>query len=114
MNKYQPIIDHLRKLASGEIEPSVPVFGLCCEINVLTHKLCCDGIESHMELSYKSWPKWSTSVSYPVPSPFEGGEDAAEVMYYFANSDAKWRTGQYAEDRKDLCRHVANYLENLE
>ena len=115
MNKHQPVIDHLRKLASGEAKPKKPNCGLCCEIYDFTQPLNYSYSEFSLRImdSYKSWPKWSGDSNYPIASQISKNKCAAGPAYYAADADEMWFAGKYAEDRKELCLHIADYLENL-
>lgn len=57
---------------------------------------------------FELWPKYSGFAnSYPVPGP---NRQAADDAYREASKDSMWFSGQYAEDRRELCRWVASEL----
>lgn len=57
---------------------------------------------------FKSWPKFSGNLDYPVPSPVENGKHIVSTLAYFAYDlgDDMWdKYTQYGSDRHELLEH---------
>lgn len=103
MNKLE-IIKHLEGLADGSIEPADDRFGLCHEMsNWLPFRS--DEWVSKMAVG---WDKFTGIIDYPVPHPSMTPERAYQ-------SDIELWTGQYGDNRRELCAFVAKRMrEELE
>lgn len=92
------IPDHLRKLASGEVEPYRLDKGICDEL------MDRFGFKARNTLLLAvGWEKHSGSILYPVPGGAEG---------YLEHEDKWCEHTQQGRDRRELCLYLANEIEN--
>lgn len=102
MNKLV-VIEYLEGLSDGSIEPSLPGVGTCTN---LTQKFGYQAVDQFSKLSIE-WEKFSGDKTFPVPHP----EMTSENAYYHVNL---W-TGEYGDNRRELCAFVAKRMrEELE
>ena len=101
------ISEHLRELGLEEIHPIRYSVGLCEEIE------CRFGVSVPEEF-FKSWDGFSGDSNYPVPAP-QGYVDLygtlASYKAYHMEQDL-W-IGEYGDDRRELCLHLANEYERI-
>lgn len=86
--------------------------GLCAQLcRVIRENSGSDWHKADGEIHaiFRIWPKFSGNPRFPVP--MKGIE--ASAAYYLATSSEMWYQGQYAEDRRELCRHVAAEIRKL-
>ncbi len=105
--KKKQTIEHLRKLAHGEVEPSRKKYGICRELS-LKFDIDTDVLFRHFE----TWPEYTHNKCYPVPS-FKILSRDPEKMYN--NTCFKrlgmWEDNRYGRARRRLCLHIANEME---
>lgn len=92
------IIENLRGLASGEIQPGTRDFGLCREL-----RLKFDFTIPHK--AYESWALWTGRYPFPVPHPTLDPSKAFLLAYDM------WSDDEYGDNRRALCRHLADWME---
>lgn len=117
---YERIIDHLKGLADGTIEPLDTESGLCSELYYfieeylgLSKPRWFDFKCGHLRDTFKKWPKSSGSTAYPVPNPDcvvgEYFVDQAEDIY--EERVNLWADDEYGNLRRELCTFVADELQ---
>ena len=79
-----------------------PTLGICANLDIAIN---CKDIDWYfvVECAARSWPRYSGNPSYPVPAVSYLTPKAA------FEEEALWE-GVYGELRRDLCKHIANYL----
>ena len=108
MDELNRIIKALREWGSGQ-EPPLDSYGLCAN---LVH-LCGLGqaaIDDLIDGAFRSWPNYSGNWGYPVPDPEAPSSKAAAHKIYDDRHDL-WDDSPYGDLRRELCLHVANWLE---
>ena len=126
----QEVIDHLRGLADGSIEPKVPTEGICLELHTIMDSAMGHHYDRKASM-YKGWEFWSTSVPYPIPHKNFSDPCGAfiattnlwdrEYLRWAASEDGmsqKLMEGckadrDYGQLRLDLCEYLADYLEEM-
>jgi len=101
------IINHLRALSTGDVEPIDREEGVCTELKRL-FKL--DPWPDGLDLS--AWPRWSGFRGHPVPAPESGYLRARHVRYYHM-TPAKWAADEYGDNRREFCAFLADQFELL-
>ena len=90
------IIEHLEKLGGGEIQPDDVDSGICYALF--------DRFGSEMPTyTFKSWPKFTGNLLYPVPLEDEDPKMAYDYKDLWSNDD-------YGDNRRELCLHIASEL----
>ena len=108
MDKPNQIIKTLRAWGSGQEKPSVS-YGLCrnlADLGILSDA----ALDNLLREAFRSWPKYSGSQEYPVPNP-EAPSDLAAAYRIYYNHDNLWEDSPYGNLRRELCLHVADWLE---
>ena len=100
MNREQ-LKAHLPALANKEIEPINPLFGLCRELD---NGLITEGLIIECEDLMFQWSKFSGDYKSPVPHPTLSPNDA------FYELDNLWDDDEYGNNRRELCRYIAENL----
>lgn len=108
MDELSRIIKTLRAWGSGQEKP-LDYYGLCGN---LVH-LC--GLpeaitDDLLGGAFRSWPNYSGSREFPVPAPEAPSDKAAACGIYY-NHDNLWEDSPYGNLRRELCLHVADWLE---
>jgi len=101
---YEELIEHLRELGDGDIQPQCLREGLCDELITLF-----DTPYSVIHLA-KSWDKYSGDAHYPVPHPSKNSYAAYYGGFY---NGCLWGNSEYAENRRELCHHIADEIEEM-
>ena len=108
MDELNRIIKTLRGWGSGQEPPLVSV-GLCANLVQL-----CDlseaAIDDLLNEACPSWPSYSGSRGYPVPDPEAPSNKVAACGIYY-NHDNLWEDSPYGNLRRELCLHIADWLE---
>jgi len=95
------MINHLRKLSTGEIQPKDDELGICAEIESFFSDSDSDEI---MQLS-KKWPEFSGDRHFPVPNKSRSAQKAFMFIDYL------WGDDDYGDARRRLCAWLADELE---
>ncbi len=100
------VVQHLRALADGDMDPFNPNLGLCYEMNKVAYNFWFH-IREFGQLSefWEAYPGFSGSYSYPLGN---GRED------YLKASDAgtQWNvTTEYGKLRREACGALATFIE---
>ena len=107
MDELNRIIKALRGLGSGQ-EPPFGSYGLCSNLVYL-----CDlpeaVIDDLLDEAFRSWPSYSGGRGYPVPDPKAPSSKVAAYNIY--NHGNLWEDSPYGNLRRELCLHVADWLE---
>lgn len=110
MDELNRIIKALRGWGSGQEEPFVH-YGICGNLadrRPLSHAT----IENLIQEAFRSWPKFSGCQSYPVPDPKALSNVFAARRIYSAHQNFNlWEDSPYGNLRRELCIHVADWLE---
>ena len=126
------VIDHLRGLADGSIEPADPTEGICTELYTVLEDGMGDSYCRKVSM-YGGWEFWSKSVPYPVPHKnFSDSCDAfdrtlnlwdREYLRWVLEGDGRTEAmilmegckadRDYGVLRLDLCDYLADYLEEM-
>jgi hypothetical protein len=99
-------INFLRQLGTRTIAPPHPEGGICeqlvgiCDANII--KMC--------RRATKTWVKFSGDIMYPVPAKQKFW---SRKKFRESTAAEKWEIGRYAEDRLELCLHIADTLEEI-
>ena len=106
MENKQAIIEHLRKLASGEVRPKDETKGICAEICMVLHVQMDDSLRL-----IQGWNKHSGEYSFPIPR--------TSLKFWWTHSMQYVKTenlwcGKQGELRRDLCAYMADKLERGE
>lgn len=99
------IVEHLRKLASGEAQPAVRRTGLCVEL----HERFPDAAQLALDLAaeqYDRFEYYSGELEYPIAPPGDG----CPLRAYRARPDL-WGDDEYGRRRREFCGFVADVLE---
>ena len=108
----QEVIDHLRDLADGSIEPDFAVFGVCYELKHFMGSRM--GNAAHRILMYEGWEFWSNHATYPVPHETLTAYRAFNCIGNLWNEDSNIDAdARHIELRLDLCDYMADYLEEM-
>jgi len=101
------IMIHLRKLGNREIKPTNKEYGMCTDLDVHTNiNIRAAYIGDRFKHIYKTWPKYSGSINFPVPHPKLNSTQA----YQIGKSLWDART-TYGKNRLELCLYIADRLE---
>lgn len=104
MNR-QELAKHLYGLADGTIMPRNRSEGLCTELSYLKAER---GLRWKLSFEVRvimnTWPKFSGSKMYPVPHAELGPSSAFLLL------DDLWGPDQYGNDRREMCRFIADKL----
>ena len=92
------IVEHLRKLGRGEVELVDWEFGICKELSAMFHY-------EIPKKYFEAWGKYSGDKIFPVP------HETLEPSEAFDLPDL-WADDQYGNDRRELCLHLAECIEN--
>ena len=94
------LADMLDGLADGTVDPPYRKRGICAYLlfYAIDDALCCK-VKNLMT----EWPDGSGSRIYPVPHPKLSSRNA-----YYSERDL-W-SGEYGENRRNLCRYLAKRL----
>lgn len=99
------VICHLKALAANEVQPANLRLGLCYE---LFHVCKLPRPVRIVAKAAKTWEHFSGRGAYPVPDPLY--KDKLTYGYY-TTLDIWSPNHPYGAMRRDLCRHVAEYIE---
>ena len=99
---YKELREHLRELGTGAIAPTDPRNGICREIESLANKF---QMQLDVAFTFRSWPLFSGSAVFPVPHP------VFEPLRAFSIVLNKWADDEYGDNRRALCLHIADELE---
>ena len=109
MDELSQIIKSLRAWGSGQEKPLLSYYGLCGNLVHL-----CDlseaAIDDLIDGAFRSWPNYSGTREYPVPDPEAPSSKAAAYKIYYDRRDL-WDDSPYGNLRRELCLHVADWLE---
>lgn len=105
MTIKQEIVEHLRELANGEIDPVFEDAGICCELFTKF-----DTSNRHLYNIFKLWPKFSGQFGHPIGldlnNPFKLYMDAC-------SSSTMWGESAYTDQRRELCDFMADTIEEF-
>lgn len=99
------VIAHLKALADNKVQPLHVDNGLCIELDAVC------GVGECSDLVYSaadSWKHFSGNPAFPIPDPCGKEEPSSQ---YCRAPDMWSPSSPYGALRRDLCRHVAKYLE---
>ena len=108
MDELNRIIKTLRAWGSGQ-EPLFDSYGLCRNLVHLCG-LSEAAIDDLLNGAFCSWPNYSGNRVYPIPDP-ETPSDRAAACKIFCCSFDLWDDSPYGNLRRELCLHVADWLE---
>ena len=100
------ISEHLRALGLEEIQPALPEFGICDEVENLFKEVI------PVEF-FKSWIGYSCNPMFPVKAPKELEGDGSTNPEVRASSAPDLWIGEYGDSRRALCLHLANEYERI-
>ena len=92
------VIEYLRKLGNGEIEPGSIKKGICFNL----YK--CYLVVISVYVDWTTWSEFSGDKTYPV------GHDPRDAYESFVEGLHLWE-GEYGASRKRLCLWIADQLE---
>ena len=111
----QEVVDHLRGLADGSIEPDFAVFGVCYELKHFMGSSIMRNLNNRIFM-YEGWEFWSNHDTYPVPhetlTAYRAFNCIGNLWIEDSNIDADVDV-RYIELRLDLCDYMADYLEEI-
>ena len=99
----------LRAWGNGQEKPPLSYYGLCANLVHLS-ALSEAVIKDLLDEAFPRWPIYSGSREYPVPDPEAPSNKAAAYRIYY-NHDNLWDDSPYGNLRRELCLHVADWLE---
>ena len=108
MDELNRIIKALREWGSGQETPLAYV-GLCRNLQTLWN-LSDARADDLLQEAFRSWPNYSGSREYPVPDPEAPFDEVAASSIYYDRHDL-WDDSPYGNLRRELCLHVADWLE---
>ena len=114
----QEVIDHLRDLADGSIEPEFTMFGVCYELKCfMGSRIGCNLYSRHRHLKYfmyEGWEFWNKDIIYPVPHETFTAKKAFNFIADLWNEDSNIDDdARHITLRLDLCDYLADYLEEM-
>lgn len=102
----QSVIKTLRDASNGILPSGMDLdYGICHLIYYI-----CDRSDIYELFNHNvhNWPKFSGSISYPVPHPTMTPGSAFNTAF----NGTMWDDSEYGQNRRDLCTWFADYLEN--
>lgn len=97
----EDIIEHLRELADGTVQPSNTDHGLCIQLRRMNIGVGC------MSIMMK-WPEYSGNRFYPIK-----GTDYRSPHFLYTNTRNLWDfSTKYGQARSRLCDYMADYFED--
>lgn len=108
MDELNRIIKTLREWGSGQETPLAYV-GLCRNLQTLWN-LSDARADDLLQEAFRSWSHYSGSWKYPAPDPEAPSSKAAASKIYYDSRDL-WEDSPYGNLRRELCLHVADWLE---
>lgn len=106
----QRLIEHLRRLGNGAM-PSQKSEGICLEVHEFLHEnihvnqiQIIVSYKKQVAVAMQTWPKRSSSTTYPVPHP-------SKAAYAAYMQDNIWGNDEYGNNRRELCLWIADQLE---
>ena len=111
MDELNRIIKSLRAWGSGQETPLI-FYGICGNLKYLL-KLPEATVSNLLEEAFLDWQGYSGSIMYPIPDPEEPSDPvAAERIYHSCSTYMDfWDDSPYGNLRRELCLHVADWLE---
>lgn len=98
----------LREWGRGQKEP-LAHYGICARFPLmwtLSHATT----DNLFQEAFRSWPKFSGCRMYPAPDPEARSDFSAARRIYHARKNL-WEDSPYGNLRRELCLHVADWLE---
>jgi len=105
----QEVIDHLRALSTGDVQPMDPKTGVCHEMSSVFDIDLSD-------VDYTDWPKWSGLWGHPVPASNDYGRRGGyltAITAYQSTTTPNWAADEYGDNRREFCAFLADQFDQL-
>ncbi len=93
------IVNHLRNLGDGKIQPIDASCGLCWEISENFY------VQLHALVMFSLYPNFSGSAEYPIP------HSEFKASHAFNHFDNLWDDSAYGNERRKFCLWCADEIE---